>query len=59
MAPVFLITYTSTHQSRDITYETEWICDASYDRDRACASFQQQFPSAAIVRVEELDSSLS
>ncbi len=53
MPPVFLITYTSTHQSRDITYETEWVCDSSYDRDRARASFEAQFPTAAVVRVEE------
>ena len=53
--PVFLVTYTSTRQSRDITYETEWICDGSYDRDRACQAFQAQFPSTAIVRIEELD----
>ncbi|MEN9780944.1 MAG: hypothetical protein RL014_2092 [Pseudomonadota bacterium] len=51
--PVFLITYTSTNQSRDIHYETEWVCDSSYDSDRARASFERQFPTAAVVRVEE------
>jgi hypothetical protein len=54
MAPVFLITYTSTRQHRDITYETEWVCDSSYDHDRARASFERQFPSAAVVSVEQL-----
>ncbi len=54
MAPVFLVTYTSTRQSRDVTYETEWVCDSSYDRDRARASFERQFPSAAVVSVEQI-----
>lgn len=54
MPPVFLITYT-TPRTYAITYETEWICDSSYDCDRARASFQAQFPSTAIVRIEELD----
>ena len=53
--PVFLVTYQSTRQSRDVTHETEWICDASYDRDRARQAFEQRFPSAAVVRVEEVD----
>ncbi len=55
MPPVFLITYTTPRTGNDVTHETEWICDSSYDCDRACASFQAQFPSTAIVRIEELD----
>ena len=50
--PVFLVTYTSAYQSHDI-YETEWVCDASYDHERAREAFRRQFPSASIVHVKE------
>jgi hypothetical protein len=51
--PVFLITYSTSH--RDITHEIEWVCDASYDQDRARASFEQQSPSASVVSVHEVE----
>ena len=54
--PVFLVTYSSTRQHRDVIHEVEWICDSSYDRARARASFERQFPSAAVVSVEQLES---
>jgi hypothetical protein len=53
--PVFLVTYTNSRTGNDITHETEWVCDSSYDRDRARASFEAQFPSAAVVRVTEAE----
>lgn len=55
MPPVFLVTYTTPRTGNDITHETEWICDASYDRDRARQAFEQRFPSVAIVRFTEVD----
>ena len=55
MAPVFLVTYSSTRQHRDIQHQVEWVCDSTYDHDRARASFERQFPSAAVVSVEQLE----
>jgi len=54
--PAFLITYTNPHTGNDITHETEWICDSSYDTERARESFERQFPTAAVVRINEIDS---
>jgi hypothetical protein len=52
--PVFLVTYTTPQTSEAITFETEWVCDASYDRDRACEAFNRQFTSASIIHVQEV-----
>jgi hypothetical protein len=53
MAPVFLVTYQSTRQSRNETHSVEWVCDASYDSHRARQAFQAQFPTATDIRVQE------
>lgn len=55
MPPVFLVTYTTTRTSDAITYQTEWVTPSNYDRDRAHQAFRQQFPTAAVVRLEEVD----
>jgi len=53
--PVFLITYASANQHRDITNETEWITPGDYDSDRARLVFEGQFPSASVLRVQEVE----
>jgi hypothetical protein len=55
MPPIFLVTYTSTRESHDITYETEWITPGNFDCDRARKAFEREFPSTAVVRVQEVD----
>jgi hypothetical protein len=52
--PVFLITYTSARQHHDIHHETEWITPGNYDQDRAREAFEREFPTASIVRCEEV-----
>jgi hypothetical protein len=52
---VFLITYTSTHQQHAIHHETEWVCDPTYDRDRARKTFQDRFPTAAVVHCKPVN----
>jgi hypothetical protein len=52
--PVFLITYSNTRTGNDITHETEWVTPGNYDRDRAREAFEKQFPSTAVVRLQEL-----
>jgi len=53
--PVFRITYITPRTGHDITHETEWICDASYNEARAVQAFRQQFPTASVLRVQEAD----
>ena len=57
MSPVFLITYTTPRTGNDITHETEWICDGSYNEARAVQSFRKQFPTTSVVRIQETDCS--
>jgi hypothetical protein len=52
--PIFLITYTNTRTTDAVTHKTEWVCDSSYDSDRACEAFEKQFPTTAVVRLQEL-----
>jgi hypothetical protein len=52
--PIFLITYSNTRTGNDITHETEWVCDSSYDRDRAREAFERQFPTTSVVCLQEL-----
>lgn len=53
--PVFLVTYTSARTGNDITHETEWVTPANHDRDRACAAFEAQFPTASVVCIKAVD----
>ena len=52
--PAFFITYTYPTTCHDIKHETEWICPEGYDSARARASFERQFPAAAVVHVDEI-----
>lgn len=54
MAPVFLITYTNTRTTDAVTHETEWVTPGNYDSDRAREAFERQFPTTAVVRLQEL-----
>ena len=53
--PAFLVTYTSPTQRHERQHETEWIAPCGFDTDRARESFERHCPSAAVVRVEEID----
>ncbi len=53
--PLFLITCTSARHDHAITHSEEWVCDPTFDRDRARRSFEHRHPGTAVVRVEETD----
>jgi hypothetical protein len=47
----FRVIYTSALQNHAIVHTTEWICPSGYTADRARQSFQERYPSAAIVQL--------
>ena len=49
--PQFQITYTNTN-TRDVTYEIDWVCPDDYDEQQAREAFQRQFPTASIVQCD-------
>ena len=49
----FRVLYTYSHQQHAILHSTDWICPSGYTADRARESFQERYPSAAIVQLRE------
>ena len=47
----FHVLYTSALQNHAILHSTDWICPSDFTTDRARESFEQRYPTAAIVQL--------